>query len=685
MAKQTINIGSTANDGTGDTLRDAFDKANDNFTEIYDGYDEIVVSQGAAASAAFNDTGAPTAAELHALTGASVGAVVTYGKKRWRLEDDTTVTILDDGAVPLIDVRNGLARWRSKLAQIETAESGVANVVFLGDSNTTPSARFCGPLKQFFFDLYGDTGTGWQSFNAANQVPRGRSRLQTGTSIPVSPTPTTPPGSGNYIDLEREKSNPSLKAGAGLINDARWMGPGTTVSMFADGSGNTGEAATHMTIYYEGGTGDFTYNLNGAGAVTVENSTGSGLQSTEVAIVNTAAPSVVFTAVESPVMYGVNWENRSNYGVRVHKGGMSGYGPGNLDDLYDNPIHLELMSALDPDLIVMNLGSNLSGINTFTGYDTSPAGVAASLKQYIDAIRTEVLANGASTSLPSVLVLAPGDKGNDQGPGTAHPRRMTEYNEAIYQMCVSSGFAFASLINYHGPYAECIANGTYGDTVHYNDDIGPANRNLIAAALMPSFSLANLVGGSSDTNISTTNLTVSSNRTHTINSGITLAFAGPGTLSHTGPVTMGTSLLINQAPATANDFFAVQLAGADLLRARGFGGANSPYVQVGNTSAAASQYIVLASGASLSQYVASALVRLQTAVSQFTIETTSATGQIDLKANAITVLRADHPGSDTQAGMLVSVNRSGTITLDQVTIGAADSGGSGFRVLRVAN
>ena len=35
MAKQTINIGAVANDGTGDPLRTAFDKANDNFTELY--------------------------------------------------------------------------------------------------------------------------------------------------------------------------------------------------------------------------------------------------------------------------------------------------------------------------------------------------------------------------------------------------------------------------------------------------------------------------------------------------------------------------------------------------------------------------------------------------------------------------------------------------------------------------
>jgi len=37
MAKQTINIGAAANDHTGDTLRTAGDKINDNFTELYNG------------------------------------------------------------------------------------------------------------------------------------------------------------------------------------------------------------------------------------------------------------------------------------------------------------------------------------------------------------------------------------------------------------------------------------------------------------------------------------------------------------------------------------------------------------------------------------------------------------------------------------------------------------------------
>lgn len=39
MAKQTINTGTAANDGTGDTLRNSFVKTNHNFTEVYSLWD----------------------------------------------------------------------------------------------------------------------------------------------------------------------------------------------------------------------------------------------------------------------------------------------------------------------------------------------------------------------------------------------------------------------------------------------------------------------------------------------------------------------------------------------------------------------------------------------------------------------------------------------------------------------
>lgn len=42
MSQQLINIGAAPDDGTGDKLRDAFDKVNDNFTELYDDRDDYL-------------------------------------------------------------------------------------------------------------------------------------------------------------------------------------------------------------------------------------------------------------------------------------------------------------------------------------------------------------------------------------------------------------------------------------------------------------------------------------------------------------------------------------------------------------------------------------------------------------------------------------------------------------------
>ena len=64
MAKQTINIGSIPNDGTGTTLRDGGDLINDNFNEIY-----TAIGNGTAITL----TSTPT--ELNLLSG--VSALVT--------------------------------------------------------------------------------------------------------------------------------------------------------------------------------------------------------------------------------------------------------------------------------------------------------------------------------------------------------------------------------------------------------------------------------------------------------------------------------------------------------------------------------------------------------------------------------------------------------------------------------
>ena len=85
MAKQVINIGTTANDGTGDPIRDAFDKCNDNFTELYsdDAGDvgSIIAGTGISVNAATGDVtvtnSSPNATHTGDVTGSGALTIAT--------------------------------------------------------------------------------------------------------------------------------------------------------------------------------------------------------------------------------------------------------------------------------------------------------------------------------------------------------------------------------------------------------------------------------------------------------------------------------------------------------------------------------------------------------------------------------------------------------------------------------
>lgn len=51
MAQQTINVGTVANDGTGDPIRTGMIKVNDNFTELYDATADLATADGTLAAA----------------------------------------------------------------------------------------------------------------------------------------------------------------------------------------------------------------------------------------------------------------------------------------------------------------------------------------------------------------------------------------------------------------------------------------------------------------------------------------------------------------------------------------------------------------------------------------------------------------------------------------------------------
>ena len=105
MAKQNINIGTNANDGTGDPLRTAFQKINDNFAELYG-----------------DDSSADT------FTSPQI----------------TTPTITGLTTIDSIDIKHNTITTNVTNANLELNASGTGNIELLTDTNITGTVSVTG-------------------------------------------------------------------------------------------------------------------------------------------------------------------------------------------------------------------------------------------------------------------------------------------------------------------------------------------------------------------------------------------------------------------------------------------------------------------------------------------------------------------------------------------------------------
>ena len=119
MGKQIVNVGTTGNDGTGDDLRTAGNKINDNFTELYDDVRTLLVQTGAG--------------------GTRYG--VTFDSNAVRFEGvadswETTLTVINptkDNTISLPDSSGTLVLDTNIATVVNTATVGIINSVV--DSN----------------------------------------------------------------------------------------------------------------------------------------------------------------------------------------------------------------------------------------------------------------------------------------------------------------------------------------------------------------------------------------------------------------------------------------------------------------------------------------------------------------------------------------------------------------------
>ena len=203
MAKQTINIGSVANDGTGDSVRAGGDKINDNFTEVYtalgDGnsLNDVVTNttfQGALANT--NSYIAATAlADRQAL--ANTNAFVTAVSTREAAHSANTLSHLANTNLAIGNLNTNLTATNTAIRTLVNDRVQVANAAVLASNNdftSTNQMRLGAPVKTTTANAYtltiADAGF-YHRLNYANTSQSGSTTVgitipaNSGTAIPI--------------------------------------------------------------------------------------------------------------------------------------------------------------------------------------------------------------------------------------------------------------------------------------------------------------------------------------------------------------------------------------------------------------------------------------------------------------------------------------------------------------------
>jgi hypothetical protein len=124
MAQQVINIGASPNDGTGDFVRDAFDKTNDNFTELYSS------SGGGGGATATQILVEPKSNSYYGigLDGVSQSNITTIGSGQLLLTSFTSGYDFEINAISFVQISTALA-------------GGLLKVVIYSNSNGQPDTK----------------------------------------------------------------------------------------------------------------------------------------------------------------------------------------------------------------------------------------------------------------------------------------------------------------------------------------------------------------------------------------------------------------------------------------------------------------------------------------------------------------------------------------------------------------
>ena len=119
MAFQSIGLGSTADDGTGDTIRVGGDKINDNFTEIY-----TLLGAGAALTSGLSATSSVVTLAGPSITGVASFADGSASAPSITNTGDTNTGVFFSAADEVAIATGGTQRFKVTASGIEIADGG---------------------------------------------------------------------------------------------------------------------------------------------------------------------------------------------------------------------------------------------------------------------------------------------------------------------------------------------------------------------------------------------------------------------------------------------------------------------------------------------------------------------------------------------------------------------------------
>lgn len=267
MAKQTVNIGTTVNDGTGDTIRDGGDKINDNFNEIYTLLGTgTALTSGISATSSVVTLAGPTVTGVASFAAGSAGApsitktgdtntgiffsaadevaITTAGTQRLKVDNSNTtfagnVLIPDAGTI-------GSASSTSAMTIASTGIVTFADDIVIKDAGTIGSASSTSAMTiastgivTFVDDIIiKDVGT------IGSSTTPGAITVAANGNVTFSGSPTFPDGSINLADLDIDGGT---DIGADLVD--------ADLFIVDDGAGGTNRkvAASRLKTYIGSG------------------------------------------------------------------------------------------------------------------------------------------------------------------------------------------------------------------------------------------------------------------------------------------------------------------------------------------------------------------------------------------------------------------------------------------------